>query len=90
MPTPLKHLIRFALLVAALLIAQTFLAPGDSVDSTPYISGLADLPVGSAMAAPSCSNKRCDFSNPSKAKCSPASGWKCAAQGQRCVDNLCG
>jgi len=81
------YLMQFAMIVAALTVIPAAFSPSDT--DTPYLSALSDLTLTSALAAPACNKKTCDFSNPDRARCVHNPGTKCASQGQRCVTNAC-
>jgi hypothetical protein len=54
-----KMLARFVLLVAALTVIPMVLAPS-APDRSPYVSALADLTVGPALAQAACSFTVCN------------------------------
>jgi hypothetical protein len=62
-----KMLARFVLLVAALTVIPVALAPS-APDRSPYVSALADLTVGSALAQTTCTYTVC---NRGGTKCNP-------------------
>lgn len=84
----LRFASRFILLIAALTLIPAALAPS-APDSSPYMSALSDLTVGSALAAPrlpGCNERWCGTTGTT---CTVARVMKCKVKGGVCQDADC-
>ncbi len=86
---------RLLVVVSGLTLLSIIVAPGGR-PSGPYVSPLANLTVGSALAGPGCENRAC-ATDPKTLKfiCVKNTGTTCAAYNSKgpiaskCIENAC-
>lgn len=85
MRQPARYLVRFVVIVA-LLATLPLLAGPSNPKNSPYLSALADLPAGPALAATHCSDRSCaGFGGP----CMQEVGFRCIKGPGQCFTRGC-
>lgn len=90
MTHPLKHAVRFVVLLAAAGLIASLSIPSDP-GASPYLTALSDLTATATFAAPACENKACKETAPNKVACSTNTGTLCGRipGGARCFTQDC-
>ena len=92
MTHPLKHAVRFVVLLAAAGLIAALSIPTDS-GRPPYLTALSDLTATAAFAAPParCEDKECKITAENKVTCSTHLGTACdkIPGGARCLTVAC-
>ncbi len=85
MRQPARYLVRFVVIVA-LLATLPLLAGPSNPKNSPYLSALADLPAGPALAATHCADRSCaGFGGP----CMQEIGFRCIKGPGQCFTRGC-
>jgi hypothetical protein len=90
MTHPLKHVVRFVVLLAVAGVIASLSIPSEPGGS-PYLTALSDLTATTTFAAPGCENKECKTTATNKVTCSTQTGFACdkIPGGARCLTVAC-